>query len=720
MPLQPSAHGSPAPRSPSSGSGVPPLPNANHSRSPSPSLSEALGQEVKDVKPVVEYHNHLNGVLSPQEFLYVLFGAGEIEQKVPWDDRLEGAYRDATEALIASTDEKLKQLGIAAVPPGAALSGDGTGPAAVPDLTRRAPFAADDLQALGMRVKRLSEALLQQLGTRPDISPVHVRDLTDRIKLLSVLTQALQPKWEELLLHCLAARLGSEKLPFVHFDWGYTVRSALWKVAFIESKDAIELDAKTTVGSLVKGIKEESTVKTRLGGRVVSGEEKEDILVALRGRPAGHGTLTLIIDANAKERLGNPMPGEKPLALYLRGLQGKKGLAKINVIFTAAARKIFFFDDVFRALSGKDNKLDAVQLQGRVNPTEVSPALVKHLAANNRLDVAFLSTIAHAKLSSSQPAGLAAQEAHSVAKKAFSQVHLSTQVGLPFVGIDVAGPEVDEFTPEALAALVAEAVSRARAVNEERAAYDPQQAQAARGGPTVLRIHAGEAYAVDEQDEESKVQRKKVGRTNCSLILNALDQSAGAKELMSAQPEQLQMRMGHATFMDTQALRKVAELGVILEFNPHSNAATGVDRNMEMKSFLRVLMFNSLEKLCRPETSAKVRFCLSSDGQGVMATTFLENLTTAAKKVNDRLLEPLKRGTLSRSSSAFSPSTQKNFDAVVKTGEEGLQDHHADLEALLTSYTEKELAHAHLRPLPPLPLAAAIEEQDEATSPAPR
>jgi hypothetical protein len=697
-PQQPSLHGSPAPHSQASSGGTPPAISSPDSSSRGLSSGDALSEEVNAVKRVVEYHNHLNGVLSPKSFLYVLFGAGEQKQNIPWDSRLENAYWNTTKALTLSTHEKLKELGFAIAP--------------ADTETGMAAPAQRDMKAIFEQIKHITEVISQQVETRVKIPSFHYKDLADRVKLLTMLEGACshsEEKREALLSHCLAARLASGTMPFVHFDWAYTVRSALWKAAFKASNGAVIPDKTATLKKFFEDIKTLPIVRTLLGSRLLSDLDMKLFFISFTERPEGLEALTLIVDADAGEPLENPKPTQKPLAIHLRDLQGIKKYPTIDIQFTAASRKIFFFDDVFRVLRGKKNELDEVQLQGKVSPSEVSPALVKHLAARHCLRVAFLSTIPHDMLSHSPQADLATQEAHAVAKKAFSMVHVPDPVGLPFVGIDVAGPEIDEFSPAALAGLVAEAVDRVKAVNPRSEGPDSLQTDSTGRGPTVLRIHAGEAYAVDEQDHQGKELRKRVGRTNCSLILSALSENEGAKGLMATRPEQLQVRIGHATFMNTRELPKVAELGVILEFNPHSNASTGVDLEMEMKSFLRVLMFNSLERVYRPDHPARVRFCLSTDGQGVMGTTFMENVETAAKKVRDHLLEPFRRERLSRSSTAYSSETNERFDAVVvKSDDEKLKDYVIALNTLLEGYTKEELKHAHqLSATPPsLPLAS--------------
>jgi hypothetical protein len=711
-PQQPSLHGSPDPRSQASSGGTPPVMSSPDSSSRGLSSGDALSEEVNAVKRVVEYHNHLNGVLSPESFLYVLFGAGEQNQEIPWDSRLETAYWNATKALTLSTHEKLKQLGFVTTPKDDAPTAPET------EMVTAAP-AQRDIMAMSELIKHTSEAISQQIETRTEISSFHRQDLTDRRKLLTMLGGAffhLPKERTALLSRCLAAHLASGTLPFVHFDWAYTVRSALWKAAFKESNGAARSDKTATLTSFFNEIKTQPIVRTSLGSRLASDLDMNPFFTNFLERPASLKNLTLIVDSDVGEPLDNTEPTQKPLAIRLRELQGVDEFSKINIQFTAASRKIFFFDEVFRVLRGGDNKLDEVQLQGKVSPSEVSPALVKHLAASHCLRVGFLSTIPHDMLSHSSQADLAAQEGHAVANKAFSMVHAPNPVGLPFVGIDVAGPEIDEFSPAALAALVTEAVDRTKAVNPSSKDPNSLQADSTERGPTVLRIHAGEAYAVDEQDHQGKEQRKKVGRTNCSLILRALSENEGAKELMATRPEQLQVRIGHATFINTQELRKVAELGIILEFNPHSNAATGVDPEMEMKSFLRVLMFNSLEKVYRPNSPARVRFCLSTDGQGVMDTTFVANLKTAAKQVNDRLLEPFRRRTLSSSSTAYSPVTKERFDAMIKSDDKKLEDQVIALNTLLESYTEEELMHAHRHSVAPPSLSLASPGPNEVTS----
>jgi hypothetical protein len=713
-PQQPNFAGSPVSPPQSSGSGTPPLESPLDSGSRGLCPSDALSEEVETAKRgIIEYHNHLNGVLSPKTFLHILFGTGEGEQEVTWDSRLENAYWNTTKVLSFSTLEKLKALGFATAPVEAAAR------AADTEVGTAAPEHRHIEAMLGL-IRHISEPNLQQTGSRLKILPIHRRDLTDRLNLLGKLgtTLRLQPKdRKQLLSHCLAARLANGTLPFVHFDWAYTVRSALWKAAFKASKGAATSHVTADLGNLAVDITTQSNVKTRLGGHLVSGSEIRAILKAFADRSASLGSLTLTVDADVKESLENSKPTLKPLAMHLRELQNIKHFPRINIEFTVRARKIFFFDEVFRVLREDGNTLDAVQLQGKVAPDEVSPALVKQLAANHCLNVAFLNTITHDNLSHSLPENLTETKARTAAKRAFSMVHVPDPVGLPVVGIDVAGPEVDEFSPAALAALVAEAADRAKAIKVESTVLNLKQADRARRGPTVLRIHAGEAYAVDKQDINGKEKRKQVGRTNCSRILQALSENEEAKELMSAQPEQLQVRIGHATFMDTRELRKAAELGVVLEFNPHSNAATGVDPGMEMKSFLRVLMFNSLEKVYRPTKPTRVRFCLSSDGQGVMDTTFLENVKTAAKKVNDRLLEPLSLGTLKRSPTAFSPTTDQRFNAVATSGDKDMQGYLTALTTLLKGYTEEELAHAHRHSIITSSATPASPEQDEATSP---
>jgi hypothetical protein len=285
--------------------------------------------------------------------------------------------------------------------------------------------------------------------------------------------------------------------------------------------------------------------------------------------------------------------------------------------------------------------------------------VVGQLARNHELKVSWLSIVQHDMLRSDS--SLPPKNLDDALKRAFD-AHKDTGAGVPYAGIDVAGPEVGRFDKNLVNHLMEQAVVHVQNTHVSPAASGRE--------PFVVRVHAGETYALpspiesNEQELKGKAEeRSGDGVHNCDAVIDAVAHVRSKPGFSDKIKQSLQVRIGHGIFLDTKRLREIADLGIILEFNPYSNSATAVDRNMVMRTFCRVLIWNSVEhayfnafpdKRGDKTRPSQVLFSISTDGQGVMRTNLQENLDQALKQGDARVQQRVLRSSYQPSSNAFS------------------------------------------------------------------
>ena len=238
---------------------------------------------------------------------------------------------------------------------------------------------------------------------------------------------------------------------------------------------------------------------------------------------------------------------------------------------------------------------------------------------------------------------------------------------LPHVGIDVAGPEISRLNEEGMKILFSEVATY---VKNHPDTITPDR-------PFVLRVHAGEMYrlpgpGIQDKDAELASERAHLGQQNCDAVLDAADLIRQPHDEGALLGGRLQVRIGHALFLDTKKLRRVDALGIVLEFNPCSNRTTEVDPEMEMKVFFRVVLWNVVQQgEIETESSVaasagasapsrrrrRVQFAVSTDGQGVMRTNMDEIIKVAHQRASKRIEQLGGAGTSRSSQTSFSSAT---------------------------------------------------------------
>ncbi|MDX2089939.1 MAG: DUF4157 domain-containing protein [Kofleriaceae bacterium] len=152
-------------------------------------------------------------------------------------------------------------------------------------------------------------------------------------------------------------------------------------------------------------------------------------------------------------------------------------------------------------------------------------------------------------------------------------------------GLDIAGPEATTFTARGMRWLV-DQIKLAREVAR------------AKGEPMVIRPHVGEGY-----DPAGRGHHVEVARKNLDMILGALKAAE-----YSGPGDGVIVRFGHAAHATPDQLRRMGDLGLIVEANVGSNLATGSVLRAEDHPLLANMYYG-------------VSTVLSTDGQGVMQTT---------------------------------------------------------------------------------------------------
>jgi len=155
------------------------------------------------------------------------------------------------------------------------------------------------------------------------------------------------------------------------------------------------------------------------------------------------------------------------------------------------------------------------------------------------------------------------------------------------IGIDIAGPERNEFTPEGMQSF--------------RQLYEIVLAAAKqRGRALVLRPHVGEGY--NDLRDGAHVA---TARQNLETLVRELE----ALGYSPARGEQdgVIIRFGHATHATPEQLQRIARLGVTVEANIGSNMITGSVARLDDHPLLMNLYYG-------------VKTVLGTDGGGVMQT----------------------------------------------------------------------------------------------------
>jgi hypothetical protein len=635
--LRPDGRGAPG-TSLAAGLKTPPASSGPARRSPPPLASAPFASSPlqADALRFRELHNHLNGVLGGDVLVQVLFDLKLGNQTSGADTLKIGQIFSAVRGGLVDAFEKK-------------LSGP-----------RSEKNAGTALESREERVREKQKS--------PQLNWVEKRDLDQRLALLKALEVGDTGSDESriaLIRHCLAAQDATpEGLPEVHFNSAYDARKGLWEEVGRQCRAVIpgsppnepELIGPTEmVGVIGDQLGQTEPFCAADGGVCVSAAEIDNLRKAFGGST---GVTHILVDVQRNQARTELDAKERPFVCVLRNL-ATMFPGSLKVEYTLLARKVLFFDQVFKTLHDKPNGLHEVQLQGKVDSSEVLSAVVGQLARNHELKVSWLSIVQHDMLRSDSP--LPPKELDDALKRAFD-AHKNTGDGVPYAGIDVAGPEVGRFDTNLVKRFMEQAVVHVQNMYVSPAASGRE--------PFVVRVHAGETYALpsptesSEQDLKNKAEeRSGDGEHNCDAVIDAVAHVRSKPGFSDKVKQSLQVRIGHGIFLDTKRLREIADLDIILEFNPYSNSATAVDRDMVMRTFCRVLIWNSVEHAyfnafpdergdkTRP---SQVLFSISTDGQGVMRTNLQENLDQALKQGDARVQQRVLRSSYQPSSNAFS------------------------------------------------------------------
>ena len=183
-----------------------------------------------------------------------------------------------------------------------------------------------------------------------------------------------------------------------------------------------------------------------------------------------------------------------------------------------------------------------------------------------------------------------------------------------YVGIDIAGPESQKFTPEGM--------------KRWQNVYSQTDAKAqADDGTYAFRTHVGEGSP--ELDADGNVAQNsphvEIANHNAGMIVDTLVGMNERREFS----DNVVTRLGHMTHSDFEQLSKLdpisQEHGVIVEANLTSNLVTGSVPNPDERD--RVLL-----KFLYQDN---LRVTLNTDGDGVMNTTIDKEYGIAQGAIND-------------------------------------------------------------------------------------
>lgn len=224
------------------------------------------------------------------------------------------------------------------------------------------------------------------------------------------------------------------------------------------------------------------------------------------------------------------------------------------------------------------------KLRNRLDPETMRRAHERAARQGKDTDLRFLAMLSTKDV-------LSAQDAHGTRldqqDKAFGETLDQVKELLArgdVAGIDLAGPEAQEFTRRGMANF--------KALLDALAVAGKQ-----RGRPLVLRPHVGEGYDSDHSGSHVETARR-----NLELLLTVLDE-AGYHNPESG----VIVRFGHAAHATPKQIEHMKRLGIVVEANIGSNLATGSVANADQHPLLYNLYYG-------------VETVLSTDAQGVMGT----------------------------------------------------------------------------------------------------
>ena len=587
----------------------------------------------------LEQHDHANGVLPAQDFLRCLF---DLHSTAPATSNNQPTVARVFAALGKGLTKNFatKLRGIVPQEPINAIDIDSFWPHA-----DRMQGLNDELAAIPAKDESRHQAQLADLRARLSVLQKMVA-----IEQGPPDAQAFKMAW---ILRSLAAHpLADGDMPAIDFDWCYDARKILW--AEVDTNKPNENVDK----HLIKSIGDISTIPTKIEkGTPLFIQNFEtlitpdtfriikDAIVDMRRECS----IWLDVASDSNHHLLASSDAEKKtktrsLLAALKDLEKSSDLLQLK--YRPNARRLLFFDAMFAHLTSPENAIRSVQLQGRI-PANTAPAwAVQHLAETHGIEVSWLSTIPHENLADPFEPDAVIKATHNHIKKCWQ-----AEGGVPFAGIDVAGPEHTQFHPEAIDTVLKAAV---QAIEERRAQLEATPEDWKAMPRVVVRVHAGETHGVvSAMDSE----RQQMGRENCALVVAAVKTNAEAQALIRA--GSLEVRIGHAIFFDTRDLRPVAELGIGLEFNPESNQATHTDPNKDMTTFQRTVLWNAMEEVASRKNptstpTLQVLYSLNTDGPGVMRTSFSANLLAGQRAIKQRLIKKIEQKTYQMSADAFS------------------------------------------------------------------
>ena len=292
-----------------------------------------------------------------------------------------------------------------------------------------------------------------------------------------------------------------------------------------------------------------------------------------------------------------------------------------------------FVDLTFERLAGQGIKL--AEMQGKVTTHGLSEDEFLALARKHRIKVQMLPNVDTNSLTN--PDLLAPEEPGKkrVASDKFKN-DIKRLVGVDpddpastmsklAAGVDICGPEATKWNEQTTGPLI----SAAYQVLSEAADKAKRS--------VVLRLHAGEGYAVNDQGrrEGSGPYSKaaKTARNNLTVALDTIEKMKKDGTYKPPPAGNVIIRLGHVTHATDEHIRKMAELGIIAEVNIGSNLATGSlpkDRDgggrLDEHPLLQLMV-------------SGVKAALSTDAQGVMNTDIGREYGFAAD-----IIDAFKRG----------------------------------------------------------------------------